>query len=168
MKKLTDYLYSLGHRRIGFVGHNSTLGPIHERADGVLKAATRYPDAEVQTGADVDSLDGGRRATRTLLSANPGLTAIVCVNDLMAVGAMREIRERGLRIPQDISVTGFDNIKLAQFCYPALTTVHIPRDQIGQNIIAVLMPNGETRLEREILVDPELVLRDSTGPAPRR
>jgi len=168
MKKLTDYLYSLGHRRIGFVGHNSTLGPIHERADGVLKAAARYPDAEVQTGADVDSLDGGRRATRTLLSANPGLTAIVCVNDLMAVGAMREIRERGLRIPQDISVTGFDNIKLAQFCYPALTTVHIPRDQIGQNINAVLMPNGETRLEREILVDPELVLRDSTGPAPRR
>ena len=76
--------------------------------------------------ADVDSLEGGRRATRELLSGDSGLTAIVCVNDLMAVGAMREIRERGLRIPEDISVTGFDNIKLAQFCYPALTTVHIP------------------------------------------
>jgi len=134
----------------------------------VLESVARYRDVEVQTGADVDSLEGGRRATRALLSADPGLTAIVCVNDLMAVGAMREIRERGLRIPQDISVTGFDNIKLAQFCYPALTTVHIPRDQIGQNICEVLMPHGETRLEHEILIDPELVLRDSTGPAPRR
>ena len=91
----------------------------------------------------------------------------MCVNDLMAVGAMREIRERGLRIPQEISVTGFDNIKLAQFCYPALTTVHIPRDQIGQNICEVLIPNDKTRPENEMLIDPELVLRDSTGPALR-
>ena len=167
MEKLTDYLYSLGHRKLGFVGHHATLGPIHERANVVMESVARYPNVEVKTGADVDSLEGGRRATRALLSADPGLTAIVCVNDLMAVGAMREIRERGLRIPQDISVTGFDNIKLAQFCYPALTTVHIPRDQIGRNICEVLMPNGETRLEHEILIDPELVLRDSTGPALR-
>jgi DNA-binding LacI/PurR family transcriptional regulator len=167
MEKLTDYLYSLGHRRMGFVGHHAMLGPIHERANVVLESVARYPDVEVRTGADVDSLEGGRRATRALISADPGLTAIVCVNDLMAVGAMREIRERGLRVPQDISVTGFDNITLAQFCYPALTTVHIPRDQIGQNICAVLIPNEQTKLEREILIDPELVLRDSTGPAPR-
>ena len=167
MEKLTDYLYSLGHRKLGFVGHHATLGPIHERANVVMESVARYPNVEVKTGADVDSLEGGRRATRALLSADPGLTAIVCVNDLMAVGAMREIRERGLRIPQDISVTGFDNIKLAQFCYPALTTVHIPRDQIGRTICEVLMPNDETRLEHEILIDPELVLRDSTGPALR-
>ncbi len=111
---------------------------------------------------------GGRRATRALLSADSGLTAIVCVNDLMAVGAMREIRGRGLRIPEDISVTGFDNVRLSQFCYPALTTVHIPRDQIGQNICEVLIPNMETMLEHEILIAPELVVRDSTGPALRR
>ena len=86
----------------------------------------------------------------------------------MAVGAMREIRERGLRILEDISVTGFDNINLAQFCYPALTTVHIPRDQIGQNICDALIPNEKTRLAQEIIIDPEFVLRDSTGPAPRR
>ncbi len=167
MEKLTDYLYSLGHRRMGFIGHHSTLGPIHERANVVLESVARYPDLKVQTEADIDSLEGGRRATRALLSANPGLTAIVCVNDLMAVGAMREIRERGLRVPVDISVTGFDNIKLAEFCYPALTTVHIPRDQIGQNICDVLIPNDQTRPEHEILIDPELVLRDSTGPALR-
>jgi LacI family transcriptional regulator len=165
MEKLTDYLYSLGPRKLGFVGHHATLRPIHERANVVLESAARYPDVQVPTAADIDSLEGGRRATRTLLSADPGLTAIVCVNDLMAVGAMREIRDRGLRIPEDISVTGFDNIKLAQFCYPALTTVHIPRDQIGQNICDALITNEKTKHAQEIIIDPELVLRDSTGPA---
>ena len=168
MEKLTDYLYSLGHRRIGFVGHHAMLGPIHERANVVLESAARYRDVEVRTAADADSLEGGRRATRALLSADSWLTAIVCVNDLMAVGALREIRERGLRVPEDISVTGFDNVKLAQFCYPALTTVHIPRDQVAQNICDALIPNEKTNLEHEILIDPELVLRDSTGPALRR
>ena len=57
----------------------------------------------------------------------------------MAVGALRELRERGLRVPEDVSVTGFDNVNLAQFCYPALTTVHIPRDQIGRTICECLM-----------------------------
>ena len=167
MEKLTDYLYSLGHRKLGFVGHHATLGPIHERANVVLESAARYPDVQVRTAADMDSLEGGRRATRELLSANSGLSAIVCVNDLMAVGAMREIRERGLRIPGDISVTGFDNIKLAQFCYPALTTVHIPRDEIGQSICDALIPSEKSKPAQEIMIDPEFVLRDSTGPAPR-
>lgn len=165
METLADYLYSLGHRRLGFVGHHVTLGPITERAGVLRESVRRYPDVVVQTAADVDSLEGGRCATRTLLCANPSLTAIVCVNDLMAVGAMREIRERGLRVPQDISVTGFDNIKLAQFCSPALTTVHIPRDQIGQIICGSLLPSEKTPIEHEILIDPELVVRQSTGPA---
>jgi DNA-binding LacI/PurR family transcriptional regulator len=165
MEKLTDYLYSLGHRRLGFVGHHSLLGPINERVKVVLDSVARYPDVEVHTAADMDSLEGGRRATRTLLSGHPGLTAIICVNDFMAVGAMREIRDQGLRVPEDISVTGFDNIKLAQFCFPALTSVHIPRDQIGQIICDSLLSNEKTGLEHEILIDPELVLRDSTGPA---
>ena len=165
MEKLTDYLYTLGHRRLGFVGHHAMLGPINERVNVVLESAARYPDVEVHVAADIDCLEGGCRATRTLLSAHPELTAIVCVNDFMAVGALREIRERGLRVPEDISVTGFDNVKLALFCYPALTTVHIPRDQIGQIICDSLIPNEKTMVEHEILIDPELVLRDSTGPA---
>jgi DNA-binding LacI/PurR family transcriptional regulator len=165
METLADYLYNLGHRRMGFVGHHATLGPITERANVLLETMSRHPGVEVQTAADMDSLEGGRRATRTLLSANSGLTAIVCVNDFMAVGAMREIRERGLRVPEDISVTGFDNVKLAQFCYPALTSVHIPRDQIGQIICDSLLPGEKTMLDHDIVIDPELVVRDSTGPA---
>jgi LacI family transcriptional regulator len=165
MKKLIDYLYSLGHRRVGFAG-----GPIHERTNAVLEAVARYPDMAVSTRADVDSLEGGRRAARALLSmglsVDRGLTAILCANDLMAIGAMREIRERGLRVPEDISVTGFDNVKLAQFCYPSLTTVHIPLDQIGHGICNALILNAVR--EHEMLIDPELVVRESTGPAPKQ
>ena len=85
----------------------------------------------------------------------------------MAVGALSELRECGLRVPQDISVTGFDNVKLSEFCYPALTTVHIPRDRIGHIICDHLVPGAvvPTTSDAEIVIDPELVVRDSTGPA---
>jgi len=165
MEKLTDYLYSLGHRRLGFVGHHAKLGPIIERLNAVLESSARYPDIQVETAADTDSPEGGRRATRALFAAHSGLTAIICVNDFMAIGALREIRDQGLRVPDDISVTGFDNVALAQFCYPALTSVHVPCDQIGQNICDSIIAKEKNIVVREILIDPELVLRDSTVPA---
>jgi DNA-binding LacI/PurR family transcriptional regulator len=165
MQKLVSYLYSLGHRSMGFVGHHASLGPINERVKVLLDAVSCYPDLAVENVADTDTLEGGRRGTRTLLAGNPGVTAIVCVNDLMAVGALRELREMGRRVPEDISVTGFDNIKLAQFCYPALTSVHIPRDEVGQTICDCLIKSDTVLLENEVVIEPELVLRDSTGPA---
>jgi LacI family transcriptional regulator len=67
----------------------------------------------VQIAADEDSLEGGRRAARALLASNPSLTAMICANDLVAVGALRELRESGLRVPNDVSVTRFDNIQLS-------------------------------------------------------
>jgi len=168
MEKLADYLYTLGHRRLGFIGHHTVLAPISERIAAVLGSKQRYPGLEVDTAVDSDSLEGGRRAARALLGANHKLTAILSVNDVMAVGALRELRENGLRVPQDLSVSGFDNIDLAQFCYPALTTVHIPRDQIGKTICDVLISGqGTTLVAQDIVIDPELVVRDSTGPAPQ-
>ena len=167
--KVIDYLHSLGHRNLGFVGHHALLGPINERAKAVMDAASRYPDTTVRTAADTDTLDGGRLATRSLLSSGSLPTAIVCVNDIMAVGALRELRERGIRVPQDVSVTGFDNVKLSEFCYPALTTVHIPREQIGHLVADTLLAKTDKASvsDHEMVIDPELVLRDSTGSAPR-
>ncbi len=165
MQKVISYLYSLGHRRMGFVGHHSTLAPIDERAKVLLDATGHYPDLRVDTAADADSLEGGRRAARVLLAANPRPTALVCVNDFMAVGALRELRDRGLRVPEDVSITGFDNVKLAQFCEPPLTTVHIPRDEIGRTICECLMNDEKALHAHEFVIDPELVLRSSTGPA---
>ena len=90
MSKLTSYLYSLGHRRLGFLAHHATLGPVNERQKSVLAAARRHRGVQVATAADADTLEGGCRAARALLDAHPRVTAVVCVNDLMAVGAMRQ------------------------------------------------------------------------------
>jgi DNA-binding LacI/PurR family transcriptional regulator len=168
--KIIDYLYSMGHRRLGFIGHHATLGPINERVKPFTDAVARYRDLTTRTAADEDTLDGGRLAARSLLASGERPTAIVCVNDIMAVGALRELRECGLRVPQDVSVTGFDNVKLSEFCYPALTTVHIPRDRIGHLICEFLLAkSGNTAVaDHEMVIDPEFVLRDSTGPAPAR
>ncbi len=168
MEKVIDYVYGLGHRRLGFIGHHAALGPINERMKSVMDAVARIPELEVRTAAGTDSLDGGRMAARTLLEGGPRPTAILCVNDIMAVGALRELRDRGLRVPQDVSVTGFDNVSLSEFCYPALTTVDIPREQIGRAVCDYLMAkSGKPEVPSpEVLIDPALVLRDSTGIAP--
>jgi DNA-binding LacI/PurR family transcriptional regulator len=144
------------------------LGPINERMKAVLDAVSRSLSIEVRTTADADTLEGGRQATRVLLASGYEPTALICVNDITAVGALYELRSRGLRVPEDISVTGFDNLNLSEFCYPALTTVHIPRERIGHIVWETLLPGpGKTALAAnpEILIEPEFVLRDSTGPA---
>jgi LacI family transcriptional regulator len=168
IEKVVEYLYDLGHRKLGFIGHHGMLGPISERARAVTDAVARYSSGvEVQVGAaEEDSLEGGRRALRALLNTGYAPTALICVNDIMAVGALRELRERGLRVPDDVSVTGFDNIKLSEFSYPALTTVHIPRDRIGHTICGHLIPQEDrpVTVEREVTIDPEFVVRESTGP----
>ena len=153
---------------MGFVGHHGSLGPVNERFRVLADAVAQYPDLKVGNAADADTLEGGCRAARALLAANPGLTALVCVNDLMAVGSLRELRESSRRVPEDISVTGFDNIQLAQFCYPALTSVHVPRDEIGRMICDCLMKSQSALLEHEFVIEPELVLRDSSGPPKKR
>lgn len=169
IEKVVDYLHSLGHRKLGFIGHHNVLGPINERMKAVLDAVARIPSLEVRTAADADTLEGGRMAARALLASGFSPTAIICVNDVTAVGALRELRERGIRVPQDVSVTGFDNVRLSEFCYPALTTVHIPRERIGHIICDFLIPlEDQAATSSEIVIDPEFVLRDSTGPAPAR
>lgn len=168
IERIVEYLFTLGHNDLAFVGHHSVLAPINERRSAVFEAVRNVcPGASVRLVADNDSLDGGRQAAAELLSGGSTPTAIVCVNDLMAVGVLKELRERGIRVPEDISVTGFDNIKLSEYCYPALTTVHIPRDQIGHTLFTSLAPdvNGNSTQGREFVITPEFVVRDSTGPA---
>ena len=170
IESIIDYLHSVGHRRLGFVGHHAGLGPIHERLKAVRDAVSRFePALEVEAASGEDTLDGGRDAARALLHAGFRPTAIVCANDIMAVGVLRELRERGLRVPGDVSVTGFDNIKLSEFSHPSLTTVHIPRERIGHIISERLIPRPDSpplsAADYGIVIDPELVLRESTGPA---
>ena len=170
IERVVEYLHNLNHRRLAFVGHHTALGPIGEREKAFVETVSRYaPGTEWRAVATQDGLEGGQQAARDVLGSGFQPTAIICVNDVMAVGVLREVRERGLRVPEDVSVTGFDNIKLSEFSYPSLTTVHIPRDRIGHLAFSMLVPeSARGKLPgREIVLDPELVLRDSTGPAPR-
>ena len=81
---------------------------------------------------------------------------------------IRELRNQGLSVPEDVSVTGFDNITISEFCCPSLTTIHIPRNEIGRLVVAGLVPDasGNPPVPRHIFLDPELVVRESTGIAP--
>ena len=135
IEKIVQYLHNLGHTRMAFVGHHAKLAPLDERKKAFLETVARYsPHLEITSEADADGPEGGRKAARQLLASGFTPTAIICVNDFMAIGVLRELRDQGLRVPQDVSVTGFDNIKLSEFCFPALTTVHIPRERIGHSV----------------------------------
>lgn len=169
IQRLVDYLRSLGHQKLGFIGHHSMLGPIHERLKAVEDIVSEYGSSmELRSAASKDSLDGGRQAASALFATGYRPTAIVCVNDIMAVGVLRALRQLGMRVPEDVSVTGFDNIKISEFCSPALTTLHIPRDEIGHMICESLTRSDHPtqNKEREMVLYPELVVRDSTARSP--
>ena len=168
MDKLVGYLHSLGHERMAFVGHHDLSGSTGERPTAFMHAVAKCSSrVEIRSVTGADGFEGGREATRELLAAGFEPTAIVCVNDFMAVGVLRELREHGLRVPQDVSVTGFDNIRLSEFSFPPLTTVHIPRRQIGHIAFECLFPEPDSPgiPGHDILIDPEFVVRESTGPA---
>jgi LacI family transcriptional regulator len=167
MERLLEYLQSLGHRRMAFVGHHSQLESIDERKKAFLDTAKRRArHVETLVFTDSDSFAGGRQAARDLLASGFEPTAVICVNDQMAVGVLKEFSEQGRRVPRDVSVTGFDNTGLAEYAAPALTTVHIPRQRIGEAIYKHLVGGEEFPAGRDLVIDTELVLRESTGPVP--
>jgi DNA-binding LacI/PurR family transcriptional regulator len=168
IQKVVAYLHSLGHRRLAFAGHHSMLGPTSEREKAFLDAVAQCSSTASHLVANAaDSLSGGRQAAREILGSGFSPTAIICVNDFMAAGVLRELRDRGMRVPEDVSVTGFDNIQLAEYLSPSLTTVHIPRAAIGRLAFDILVPDASKGAPQpnETLINPQLVVRESTGPA---
>jgi len=165
-QRVVRYLHSLGHRRIAFIGHHTGLQPLSDRKRSFIKAVSSFSD-EVRSfvGAGSDSPDGGRQATQQLLASGFGPTAIICINDFMALGVLRALREQDLDVPRDVSVVGYDNIRLSEFTFPPLTTVNVPRDQIGRAICTAIIPGQGVALEplRERVIEPELIIRESTG-----
>ncbi len=171
MQRMVEYLHDLGHTRMAFIGHHTGLSPLGHRKKSFLETMTRFtPGVEFTTIADIDSPAGGRDATRRLLATGFQPSAILCVNDYMAMGVLRELRDQGLSVPGDISVTGFDDIHLAEYACPGLTTAHIPRGNIGTLAFEALVPpDGAASLRgQEIVIDPTLIVRESTGPCARR
>ncbi len=169
MRRMVEHLYALGHRRIAFLGHHLSLAAARERERAFTEAAELHSaDLRYIIEEGDDSPDGGRQAVQQVLRSGFEPTAVVCANDLMAVGALTELRRYGLSAPEDVSVAGFDNIEFSEHVYPALTTVSVPRDRIGRLAAWTLIPREAGYPgSREVVIDPELIVRESTGPAPR-
>jgi DNA-binding LacI/PurR family transcriptional regulator len=167
MQRMVEYLHDLGHRRMAFIGHHTSLGPLNIRKRSFVEMMANFStNVEFTTMTDVDSPLGGRQAIRRVLESGFAPTAVLCVNDYMAIGVLRELRDQGLAVPGDVSVTGFDNIHLAEFTSPSLTTAHIPRERIGGLIFDTLVPEPgrSTEPAQEIFIDPVLIVRESSGP----
>ena len=170
IRKAVEYLHSMGHRRMAFVGHHTGLAPLLDRKKSFLNTMKQYSgQVEFTPAADRDGPEGGQSAMRHFLDSGFKPTAVICVNDFMALGVLKELRESGLRVPEDVSVTGYDNIRLSEFVHPPLTTVNIPRAEIGHTAFQALVPSVEEHPSegREFRINPELVIRETTGPAPR-
>jgi LacI family transcriptional regulator len=163
-----DHLYALGHRRIGFLSGPSNLGSARTRRSAFLKGIRKHGIAEepelVQEG--VHRIEGGEAATERLLALARPPSALLASNDLMAIGAMRAIGRHGLRVPEDVSVVGFDDIELGQLTVPALTTIRLSRSELGEKAFRALFRVLESEKEKgaEYTVETHLVIRQSTGP----
>ncbi|MBD8080652.1 LacI family DNA-binding transcriptional regulator [Cellulosimicrobium arenosum] len=166
---IAQHLLDLGHRRLAVAAGPAHLTTIADRLQGIRAAVARYglpPDAVPVAHAPF-TREGGRDATRELLDAHPGTTAVLALNDAMATGVLSLLRERGVSVPHGVSVTGFDDIQVAQDLAPALTTVRLPMSEIGAAALDLALRPPSARPRRRA-TGHELVVRDSTAPpAPR-
>lgn len=161
-----DHLYALGHRRIGILG-GPTTGPLcRDRLAGAWKSAARHgelPDPQVLHGDF--SMEWGVEGATSLLSADNRPTALFCLSDEIAIGAMKTIRRMGLECPRDVSVIGFDDITVAGYLNPPLTTVRQPMHEIGRATVKILLQilEGDGRDVCSTTFAHELVVRGTTA-----
>ncbi|SDK03981.1 LacI family DNA-binding transcriptional regulator [Streptomyces indicus] len=172
MDLAVTHLSALGHRRIGLALGPKRFVPVQRKIEGFVGAMHgRLGLAESETDLLIQhslyTLEGGQAAASALLDRD--CTAIVCASDMMALGAIRTARQRGLRVPGDLSVVGFDDSPLIAFTDPPLTTIRQPVPAMGQAAVRALLEeiDGTPAPHSEFVFMPELVVRGSTASAPR-
>ncbi len=171
-RQCIEYLLSLGHRRIAYVGGDPEVKVVRERLNG-YQAAMRaagidYLPAWIDYGYFVE--DGGYQAVQRMMSLGDAApTAYYAANDLMAIGILRALRERDIDVPGEVSVIGTNDAVEASHVYPSLTSLQVPYAQMAAEAAAMLIRliEGEPVGERQRLVDSVLIVRDSTGPPSR-
>ncbi|HEX2621031.1 MAG TPA: substrate-binding domain-containing protein, partial [Phototrophicaceae bacterium] len=166
-----SHLLDLGHRHIGIIGSQEYSPAMQDRLAGIHQALTdrqitRKPDYLIK--GSLQQFDIGFQAAQEILRHQPRPTAIFALTDVMAIGVIHAIAEAGLRIPHDISVIGFDDIPLAAFSVPTLTTVAQPIYQMGEIATRLLLKHiQQPGIPPEtILLDTRLQVRQSTAPPP--
>ncbi|MFF5206059.1 LacI family DNA-binding transcriptional regulator [Streptosporangium sp. NPDC000396] len=164
-----QHLVDLGHERIGLAVGPGRFVPVIRKIEGYRRAMAQLLGA-TEVGELIShslfSVEGGQAAAAQLLER--GCTGIVCASDLMALGAIRACRDRGLSVPGDVSVVGFDDSPLIAFTDPPLTTVRKPIGAMASAAVATLLEeiNGARGKHIELMFQPELVVRRSTGSGP--
>jgi LacI family transcriptional regulator len=165
------HLYELGHRRIAFMkGQQFSVDSIF-RWNGIVDAARQFgvkvlPELTIELQANSWSPELGYEPVKAFLTRKREFTAIFCFNDTAAIGAIRALAESGLRIPEDVSVIGFDDILSAAYQRPSLTTIRQPLRAMGAIAARTLLEkiaHPEDRFPEEIVMGPELVVRESSG-----
>ena len=167
----TEHLLSLGHRRIGVIQGPKTFLATSERLNGfhgAMAAAGVMPDPRLVLESTFD-IEGGVKAASRLLDAAEQPTAIFAFNDNTAIGALRVARQRGIRVPEDLSIMGFDDSEHSAIVTPALTTVRQPLAEMGRMAVSLLVRilDGQRLEALHIELKTRLIVRASTGPAPQ-
>jgi len=169
------HLCQLGHCTIAFMRGGSHSSDADDRWDCLKEVAREFgivvrPELTVELKLRVSTPELGYGPACELLNRKVHFTAIVCYNDVAAIGAIRAIRDHGLRVPEDISVVGFDDIQSAAFHNPSVTTIRQPLHEMGTIAARVLLQRvrGENSVPQMLPVLPELVIRESTCPPPEK
>ncbi|MGI5238267.1 LacI family DNA-binding transcriptional regulator [Dactylosporangium sp. CA-139066] len=169
-RRLMAHLVELGHRRVGVLGGPPDWTAMSDRMAGYtapLVAVGVYPAPELLRTVTDPTVEAGRATAGELLDLAERPTALVAFNDKMAVGALQAAAERGLRVPEDLSVAGFDDIDVSRATHPQLTTVRQPLGEMGRMAVSLLqrMLTGHELDALHVELATELVIRGSTGPA---
>jgi LacI family transcriptional regulator len=169
------HLHDLGHRKIAFFKGHPMSSDSEVRWNSLCETAAELgipvrPELTVQIDSTVSTPHLGYPFAKQLLARKEPFTALLAYNDISAIGSIWALREAGLRVPEDVSVLGFDDIPAAAFNNPGLTTVRQPLERMGQIAAKTLIEQieGEAEYLPEIAIEPEFVVRASTGPAPSR
>ncbi|MCW0136729.1 DNA-binding transcriptional regulator CytR [Escherichia coli] len=165
-----NYLYEQGHKRIGCIAGPEEMPLCHYRLQGYVQALRRcgiMVDPQYIARGDF-TFEAGSRAMQQLLDLPQPPTAVFCHSDVMALGALSQAKRQGLKVPEDLSIIGFDNIDLTQFCDPPLTTIAQPRYEIGREAMLLLLDQmqGQHVGSGSRLMDCELIIRGSTRALP--
>jgi len=169
-----DHLESLGRTRIAFLSSSDSVSTVAERTAAYRRRLTANPTSRDRVLVGELTLRWGMDAISEMLDSNEPLPdGLVCANDLIALGALQRLRQAGVRVPDDVAITGVDDTVFGQVSQPELTTVRQPVDQLGDEAVGMLL----TRLQapgiikskpaaRSLVLTPELLVRRSTSPSP--
>lgn len=168
-RTIASHLLGLGHRRMAVLAGPAGLHTVVDRLAGIRAAFndSGLPEEQLAVMHTEFTREGGVTGAAQILKAHPEVTAIIAINDVMAIGTLSTLRQRGVSVPEDMSVAGFDDITVAADVGPSLTTVRIPMARMGEFAMEMVLTKEAARPRRK-KTGHELVVRGSTGPPPHK